>query len=145
MLIGKWDSFNLIVLIQNLEIPCGYVMQVSKQNFDTDLPHFQGKGHNHVEIRWGQRQWSCFPSERSRQAVFHGNYMMPINPFGITTTLWDDRCVLGSKQVGISQLHTSTIGRWTPWAVVLEVCWWWCKLWSIRWVVYFDKKYCLHL
>ena len=70
--------------------------------------HVQRKGHNFIESRWAQSGWSCLPSESSRPSDCHGTGMMPIEAFGPTAPLWDDRCMLG--------------GRWealtlTPWGL----------------------------
>ena len=64
--------------------------------------------------------------------------------------LWHNRIsVRGVRpdgtQVVSSHPNTSRDVRWAPWASALEVCWYWCKGWSIWWVVEFDKQYYLHL
>ena len=69
--------------------------------------------------------------------------MMPIEPCGPTATL---RWELGvGRHVGSSHPHTSRVGWWETWVVVLEVCWYWSKGCSIRRVLYFDQKYHLYL
>ena len=41
--------------------------------------------------------------------------------------------------VGRSHPHTMRVVLWAHWTVVLEVCCYWHKGWSIRYLVYFDE------
>lgn len=60
-----------------------------------------------------------------------------------TSTLWYERCML--TNLGRSHSHTSRDGWRGPWAVVLEICSYWYKGLSIRWMAHFNKKKYLHL
>ena len=53
-------------------------------------------------------------------------------------TVWWELCV--GWYVGISHPHTTRVGQWATWAVVMEVCWYWWNGWSITWQVHFYKK-----
>ena len=79
-----------------------------------------------VQVNWLPQQWHY-----DHQALWH-------NSLSVRGEGRD------GPHVGCSLPHTSRHERSAPWAVVLEVCWYWCKAWSIRWVVQFDRRYYLH-
>ena len=45
------------------------------------------------------------------------------------------------QQVGRRHTHIFRVGWWVTWAVGLDICWYWSKGCSIRWVVYSYEKY----
>ena len=63
--------------------------------------------------------------------------------------LWHDRLSVRVEEcdgphVGSSKTQASRDGRWETWGVFLELCWYWCKWWPIRWMVLFEEQYYLN-
>ena len=66
------------------------------------------------------------------------------------SSLWDNSHsvrweVHVGRKVGISHLHNLSVRWWALWDVVIELRWYRCKEWSIRWVVHFDEQYYLYV
>ena len=83
--------FNLRVLM------CGSGMQILNKCWPWTAIHVQGNSHNSIESMWTQSGGNCLPSESSSPSGCYGNGVMSTEPCVTTATLWDERCVLGSR------------------------------------------------
>ena len=92
------ESLSLTYIIFNLRVlMSGSGMQILNKMLTLNFHTFQGNSHNSIESNSYKSWWNCFHSESSRPTVFHGSGWKPIEPCVKTFTLWDDRCVLGSR------------------------------------------------
>lgn len=145
-LFWQWFFFTHIFFPKlNVYTADSYYAVYGKKCRQRTATHVQGKSHNYVETKWAHSGWSCLPSEVSRPPGFHGNGMMHIKPCSNCHSVRGE--VHAGQHVGRSKPHTSIVGGWAPWAVILEVCLYWCKGWSIRWEVNLMKNiiYIFHL
>ena len=140
----KWSGslFSTYILFNLRVILLRSWMQILNKKLTHNCQNMQGYIQNSIESRWAKSAWNCLPW------IFQAKWLLW--PHDDTNLSLCHNChslrrgVAIWQHVGRFNPQTSRVGQWATWAVVLEVCWYWSKGCSIRWVLYWDEKYGLH-
>ena len=94
--------FQSHILFPTESLYCGLLGGIFWKNIFTLICHTcSGKLSYYAESRWAKNGQGCLPSEICRPNSCQGNGIIPIKPCVPTSTLWDERCMLGSIWVAL--------------------------------------------